>query len=78
MMVTCPDCWGRVDCSQIQLEEIQTDCKNFFYCKKCKGIFEFNEVIRENLEVEWSEDFLKDLYKKIEEIDASKQEGVKK
>lgn len=72
-MATCPHCIGRADIREIQLIELNMNCEDFFYCKKCKGIFEFREIEKENLETVYSEDFIKELYGKIN--DAEQKDG---
>ncbi len=58
-MVTCPNCIGRYNLKEIELQEINTDCEDYFFCKKCNN-FSKLEIIDE-----FDESYLPDEVRKV-------------
>lgn len=57
-MVTCPNCIGRYNPKEIELQEINTDCEDYFFCKKCNN-FSKLEIIDKINELELPEEVRK-------------------
>lgn len=77
-MSTCPNCWGREDLRNIQLEEIDVELsERLFYCKKCEQLFKFEEVDQEDMHDYYSEELIEETQSKIEQIKQDAKKGDK-